>query len=89
VCVCVCVYVRLFCVCVVLYLGRGLATRRSLIRGVLQIVYIFKEKMVDLDTVRVRYKRNGYKKYKYCYNSDTKEAAIDRVYTLVRVSKNA
>jgi hypothetical protein len=54
--VCVCAF---FCVCVVLYLGRGLATGRSLVQGVLQIVYRSKE---NLYTVRVRYKRNGYKK---------------------------
>jgi hypothetical protein len=34
--------VRLFCV--VPYLGRGLATGRSLVQGVLPIVYRFKEK---------------------------------------------
>jgi hypothetical protein len=38
------VCVRLFCVCVVLYLGRGLATGRSLAQGVLPILYRSKEK---------------------------------------------
>jgi hypothetical protein len=58
----VCVRARLFYVCVVLYLGRGLATDRSLVQGDLPIVYRCKEKWKNLDTVRVRYKRNGYKK---------------------------
>jgi hypothetical protein len=39
-----CVCVRLFCVCVVVYLGRGLATGRSLLQTVLPIVYRSKEK---------------------------------------------
>jgi hypothetical protein len=56
------VYVRLFRICVDLYLGRGLATGRSLVQGAQPIVYRSKEKN-DLDTVRVRYKGNGYKKY--------------------------
>jgi hypothetical protein len=43
---CVCAF---FCVCVTLYLGRDLATGRSLVQG-------------DLDIVIVQYKRNGYKK---------------------------
>jgi hypothetical protein len=33
-----CVYARLFCVWVVLYIGRDLATGRSLVQGVLPIV---------------------------------------------------
>jgi hypothetical protein len=33
------VCVRSFCVCAVLYLGRGLATGRSLIQGNIPIVY--------------------------------------------------
>jgi hypothetical protein len=33
----------IFCVCVVLYLCKGLATGRSLVQGVLPIVYISKE----------------------------------------------
>jgi hypothetical protein len=49
----------LFCVCVALYLGRSLAAGRSLVQGVLPIVYR-SEKYNNLDTVRVRYKRNGY-----------------------------
>jgi hypothetical protein len=34
----------LFCVCFVLYLGRGLATGRSPVQGILPIVYRSKEK---------------------------------------------
>jgi hypothetical protein len=50
-----CVCVRLLCVCVVLHLGRG----------VLPIVYRpkVKWKWKTLDTVKVRYKRKGYKIY--------------------------
>jgi hypothetical protein len=57
---CVCACVRLFCVCVVLYLGRGLATGRSFVQGVLPTMYKSKGKN-NLDTVRVRYNRKGYK----------------------------
>jgi hypothetical protein len=53
----VCVSVRLFCVCVVLRLGRGLATGRSLVQG----LCINPKETRNLVTVRVRYKRNGYK----------------------------
>jgi hypothetical protein len=56
------VIVHVFCVSVVLYLGRDLATGRSLVQRVLPIIYRSKEKMKNLDIVRVRYKRNGYKK---------------------------
>jgi hypothetical protein len=44
------------------YLGRGLATGRSLVQGVLPVVYRYKGKNENLDTVRIRYKRKGYKK---------------------------
>jgi hypothetical protein len=50
----VCVCVRLFRVFVILYLGTGLATGRSLAQEILPI----QRKMKNLDTVRVRYKRN-------------------------------
>jgi hypothetical protein len=51
----VCVCVHLFCVYAVLYLDRGLETGRSLLQGVLTIVYRSKEYM---------YKRNVYKNKK-------------------------
>jgi hypothetical protein len=41
---------------------RDFAANRSLVQGVLWIVYRSKEEMKNLDTVGVRYKRNGYKK---------------------------
>jgi hypothetical protein len=50
--------VRLLCVCLVL------ATGRSLVQGVLPIVHTSKKKKKkkeNLETVRVRYKKNGYK----------------------------
>jgi hypothetical protein len=61
VCVCVCARARLFCLCVVLLnTGRGLATGRSLVQGVLSIVEDQrKTTRTTLDTIRVRYKRNA------------------------------
>jgi hypothetical protein len=37
--VCVCARTRVYSVCIVLYLGRGLATDRSLVQEVLPILY--------------------------------------------------
>jgi hypothetical protein len=41
----VCVCVHLFCVCVVLYLRGGLETGRSLVQGILPIVYRSKKEL--------------------------------------------
>jgi hypothetical protein len=60
----VCVCARARDVCVLLYLDRGLATGRSLVQGVLPIVYRSNGKNGNLDTVRVWYTMDLKKKIK-------------------------
>jgi hypothetical protein len=55
------VCVRLFCICVVLYLGRGLRRADHSSKESYRLC-IDPKKNENLDTVRVRYKSNGYKK---------------------------
>jgi hypothetical protein len=79
---CICVY----SVCVALYLGRSLATDQSLVQTVLPIVYRSK-KNENLDTVGVRYKRNGYKKISRGETLQTVLGSLFRVWSTVSSRK--
>jgi hypothetical protein len=76
---------EVFYVCVVLYLGRDPATGRSLVQEVLPLCIDPKENE-NFDTVRVWYKRNGYKKEKKYISETLTMGAHLRVFDLSRHS---